>query len=141
MMYYEIRPLSDQLYFIRWFPTPAENRRPESQYVWEIADILRKAEQPLYFLSDLRLGRITNVSILQQLAKVINHSKYGGSTAFSESLMSELFVGVFSRFADPGEAEHAFYKTLDQALGYLERIKPGITAEINWETVVKTLTV
>lgn len=94
----------------------------------------------MYFLSDLRLGRITNVAMLQQLAKVIDHSNYGGSTAFSESLMSELFVGVFSRFADPGDAEHAFYKTLDQALGYLERIKPGLTAEIDWEGVVKALT-
>lgn len=44
MMYYEIRPLSNQLYFIRWHPVPGENRRPEPQYVWEIADILRKAE-------------------------------------------------------------------------------------------------
>ena len=138
-MHYEIQPLSKQLIFVRWFPQATSRSRPQSEYITEIAHLLNAATEPLYFLSDLRFGRITDVRLLQQLAKVTFHSSYGGSTAFSGSLLSELFVGVYSKFADPGEAENAFYKTLDQALGYLERIKPNITEGIDWQGIVRAM--
>ncbi|MEP6985951.1 MAG: hypothetical protein ABI970_10145, partial [Chloroflexota bacterium] len=93
----------------------------------------------LYFLSDLRKGRIIDVSILQKLGSLTRHANYGGGSAFSEDVISSMFVGIFTKFADAEKGSSVFYKTISEALAYLEALKTGVTAPVDWQTFIASL--
>lgn len=112
---------------------------PEAEYIDDLRMRIIASPHPLYFLSDLRQGRIVDVAILQRLGSLTRHSNYGGGSAFSEDVISSMFVGVFSKFADVQKGSSVFYKTIDQALAYLEALKPGVTTTVDWQTFIATL--
>lgn len=137
--FYDLRQLSDELIFIKWYKAPNDFTRPEAEYIDDLRMRIITSTHPLYFLSDLRQGRIVDVAILQRLGSLTRHSNYGGGSAFSEDVISSMFVGVFSKFADVQKGSSVFYKTIDQALAYLEALKPGVTTTVDWQTFIESL--
>jgi hypothetical protein len=137
--FYDLRQLSDDLIFIKWYKTASQLTHPEADYIEDLRKRLADSPHPLYFLSDLRQGRIVDVSILQKLGALTRHANYGGGSAFSEDVISSMFVGVFSKFADAKKGSSVFYKTIDEALAYLEALKPGVTTPVDWQTFIESL--
>src|SRR4051812_19331456 len=97
--FYDLRPLTDELIFVKWYKTANSLTHPEADYIEDLRKRLNDSPHALYFLSDLRSGRIIDVSILQKLGALTRHTNYGGGSAFSEDVISSMFVGVFSKFA------------------------------------------
>jgi hypothetical protein len=120
---------------IRWLSASAEGYQPQTDYIGQLRAYLEAAKQPIYCLSDLRHGRITNVRILQQLGKLTYHPMFGGRTAFAGDVGAEVYVGVFSHFASRPKREDTVHSSLEAALAYLEKLKAGITEGIDWSSV------
>ena len=137
--FYDLRQLTDELIFIKWYKSASQLTHPEAEYIEDLRRRLAESPHPLYFLSDLRQGRIIDVGILQKLGALTRHANYGGGSAFSEDVISSMFVGVFSKFADAKKGSSVFYKTIDDALAYLEALKPGVTASVDWQTFIASL--
>lgn len=135
-MFYVIQTLTSELVFIKWYRMPKPGRSPASEFIAELQTQLDQAKQPLYFLSDLRGGLITDVRVLMQLGKLTQHPQYGGGVAFSHDVLSDIFVGVFTKFAGPAKGDDVLYEQLQQALDDLERRKPGIAQGIDWAAVL-----
>lgn len=134
--FYTLKFLSDELVFVKWYKIRKETMKPEVDFTTELHHLLEQSPHPLYFISDLRLARIVDVGILQQLGKLTKHRQYGGGVAFSEDIISTIFVNLFSKFAaDPKKGESVMYKTAEEALAHLEKLKPGLTQEIDWNAV------
>jgi len=136
-MDYEILKLSDELYFIRWLHSPEEGAPSERHFIEDLKTRLDEADKPIYFISDLRLGRINNIKVLRELGKLSQHKHWGGSTAFSSDPLTSVVVGVFSRFAGNEHPEDEIWKIPEEAIAYLESLKPGITTGIDWQTVLQ----
>lgn len=135
-MFYELTPVSDNLIFIKWVKLRTEAAQPQSAFIDDLRRRLDESPISLYFLSDLRQGRITDVAILQRLGKLTAHPHYGAGTAFSEDVLGPIFVGVFSKFAERDKGDSVFYKNVEDALAYLESAHPGLTQGIDWNQVV-----
>jgi len=120
---------------IRWLSAPAEGYQPQTDYIGQLRAYLEAAKQPIYFLSDLRHGRITDVRILQQLGKLTYHPMFGGGTAFAGDISAEVYVGVFSHFASRPKRVDTVHASLEAALAHLEKLKVGITEGIDWSCV------
>lgn len=135
-MDYEIKQLSTNLIFIRWLHSPTSNSSTEKQFLADLKTLLDESEDRLYFLSDLRKGRIINVKTLQKLAQLADHPHWGGSTAFSQSPTTADFVRVFATLAKQASIQDEHQDTPEGALAYLEKIKPGITEGIDWEALL-----
>jgi len=133
-MDYEILTLSPRLVFIRWHHSPISTT--EKQFLVDLKTLLDEADMPLYFVSDLRKGRIINVQTLQKLAKLADHENWGGSTAFSQSPTTADFVRVFATLAKQSSIKDEHQDTPEGALAYLERLQPGITDGIDWAAIL-----
>jgi len=131
-MNYRVRKLSEQLVYIRWLQRPSAVEGYE--FVQDLRDILNESPQPLYFISDLRKGQITDVQVLRQLGDLTKHAYWAGSTAFSELISSKVFVDVFTSLAQQRTRE--IWPTAQEALAYLESICPGVTTDIDWDDVL-----
>ena len=138
-MYYDLRFLTDELLFIKWYRVASAKTRPQAEFVDDITRRLNEAKGPVYFLSDLRLARVMDVATLQQMGQLTRHPNYGGGTAFSRDTLSNIFVRVFSRFAEPSKGNGDFFETLEEALAYLESLKPGIAAKVDWKSLMEDL--
>jgi hypothetical protein len=139
-MYYTLKHLTPNLIFVKWFrhPDDTENRHLDMDYVKDLRTRMDAAESPLFFLSDLRQGRIENIRIVQRLALLTNHANYGGGVAFSKrDLSANMMVGLFSRFTENDKGERVFFETLEQALARLEEMQPGVTAAVDWKAFVE----
>lgn len=133
-MEYTIHELRTNLLLIRWHRNPVGNSKPETHFIDDLTMRLNKASDPLYFMSDLRNGRIINVRILQRLGALSQHDNWAGSTAFSSDPISSTFVGVFKKFAHKDEQE--IWDTPEEAIAYLESLEEGLTENIDWDTVI-----
>ena len=138
-MPYHFHALSVDLYLIRWdrVPTSAEATR----FIDDHVRLLDEARHPLYFISDLRRGYIHEVAIVRQLARLVEHPNYGGSTAFGNRSrpIAGVFVSLFWHFArdrNPAEQDD-MWPTPGEAIRQLEEMKPGITDGIDWQAVVE----
>lgn len=138
-MYYILLEVTEELLFIKWYRSASADTKPQEEFVDDLRARLDASEIPLYFLSDLRGGRIMDVGIIQRLGRLTHHLNYGAGTAFSIDVFSSMFVGVFSRFAKPEKGESVFYDKMEDALAYLESFKPGVTRDINWGEVLAKL--
>ncbi len=137
--FYNLRQVTDELIFVKWYKTANASTKPESEYIEVLRHLLKESPHPLYFLSDLRQGRIVDVGILQKLGILTKHENYGGGAAFSEDVISSMFVGIFSKFATAEKGSSVFYKTIDDALSYLEALKPGVTQTVDWQSFIAEL--
>lgn len=131
-MPYEFVQLSSELYLIRWRRSPSIAEA--NHFIDEHLQLLENAPHPLYFISDLRRGYISDTMVIHRLAKLTQHANYGGGTAFgTSSNLANSFVGIFFRFARGVKFEHNMWRTAKEALNYLESLKPELTAHINWD--------
>jgi hypothetical protein len=64
------------------------------------------------------------------------HTNWGGSTAFSNNPVTSIMVGFFSRFAHKERPQDEIWNTPEEALAYLESIKPNITANLDWNAIL-----
>lgn len=131
---YELVQLAPDLVLIRWSrsPTAAEGY----DFIQALHQLMDAAAVPQYFISDLRKGRITQADILQRLGQVTTHANWAGSTAFGGGFASKVYVGLFDRLRPTRTAAPEIWPHADEALAYLEKLKPGLTAGIDWQTVL-----
>ncbi|MBI5958143.1 MAG: hypothetical protein HY866_05380 [Chloroflexi bacterium] len=138
-MDYQINSVSDQLVYIRWFREPEEERSVE-KFLQDLKQVLDNSPHPVYILSDLREGRLKNVGDVRRLAELVsNHPRFASGTSFSQDAYTPVFVDLFSKFAHQTDRASEIWPTLEQALGYLEVLAPGVTQGIDWVEIVNTL--
>ncbi len=133
-MAYRIRNLSQQLILIHWEKTPNDQER--EQFVKDVQHLLEAAENKLYVISDLRKGRISDLQTLRRLIEILQHKNYAGGTSFSSDVRTKLIAGVFAKLADTQNVRDKDCETLEEAMGFLESLSPGITKDIDWESVL-----
>ncbi len=134
--YYRLQALTKELVYIKWYRLSKEETQSKIHFIRDMEQLLDQAEAPLYFLSDLRQGRIVDVNLLQKLGGLTQHANYGGGSAFSKDVLSEIFVGLFSKFAAPKQGDSVFYENIEDALAYLESLKAGLAHNIDWNAVL-----
>ena len=135
-MTFQIVRLSPQLVYIRWHNSPMVGSDDEKKYIAKLTHLLDTTETPVYFLSDLRQGRIVNVSILRQLGQLALRDEWAGSAAFSQNSISSVFVGVFSQFARQEKPSDEMWATPEEALAHLACMETGIVEGIDWQAVL-----
>ena len=129
-MAYEFKHLSSNLILITWKRYPTKDE--EEAFLKEHTQQLSDATEPLYYISDLRSGRITNLDTINRLSKLAKHENYGGSTAFSKDFMSKIVVKTFQMFTSEAETKSRMFETVEEAIAYLESLKAGLTQNIDW---------
>lgn len=138
-MPYEVRCLSDELVYIRWNRMPS--KEDGARYIAELRRLLDQAPQPLYFLSDLRRGHLSDAHTIQELSRLASHKNWGAGTAYASGEISQpikgIFVGLFVSLSRDKSRTGQIAGSLDEALEYLEEAKPGVTKNIDWEAVLK----
>lgn len=136
-MSYKILMLNPNLYYIKWFEIPKPNSTLMKNYFFELNAILDSEEHPVYFLSDLRDGHITNIHLLLQLARVLDHKNFGGCSYFSDKTAAARDVNMFRFVQSSGNSnKHILFSTPDEAITYLETMQDGITKQIDWDEVL-----
>lgn len=139
-MPYKILMLNPRLYYIKWFEIPKPNSTLMKNYFFELNAILDSEEQPVYFLSDLRQGHITNIHLLLQLAKVLNHVNFGGCYYFSDKVAASRDIKMFryiqSTNAGGNGSKHVLFSTPEEAINHLESAEIGITKQIAWDDIL-----
>lgn len=135
-MDYQITCLTDELVLIRWFHTPLPNSSCEDTYLAELGKLLDESPVPLYFISDLRKGRIANIRALRRLGRLTEHKNWAGSTAFSKDPITSILVRSFKTFAVSGTSRNEMQTTPEQALGFIESLKSGLTEGLDWAKIL-----
>ncbi|MBI5667333.1 MAG: hypothetical protein HZC41_04935 [Chloroflexi bacterium] len=135
-MDYKITRLTDELIFIRWYRTPTVHSGSEEQFLTELERLLNESSGPLYFISDLRRGRIANVRSIQRLGALTQHKNWAGSTAFSRDPVTSLLVRSFQLFAHSAQSKNEMQSTPEEALSFIESLKPGVTEGVDWVKVL-----
>lgn len=140
-MSYRILMLSPCLYYIKWFEIPKPNSTLMKNYFFELNAILDSEDKPVYFLSDLREGHITNIHLLLQLAKVLSHKNFGGACYFSDKSAASRDMTMFRYIQSMSQStgnsgKHVLFSTPEEALDYLESLEEGITQPVDWEEVL-----
>jgi len=131
---YTITSLSEELVLIRWHRSPGA--KVEDDYLHELKRLLDAASKPQFFLSDLRRGRIIGMRSIKQLSEFTSHKNWAGSTAFSKDPISKMLVGNFRAFSSNSESRNEMHNTPEEAIAFLESLKPGLTSNINWEEAI-----
>lgn len=126
--------LSSKLVLITWLKTP--DNQAEEAYLHQLGEILDQAEHPLYFISDIRKGRIIGMRAIQRLSAFTSHKNWAGSTAFSSDPITALLVRSFRSFATKVNSRNEMQTTPETALSFLETLKPAITEDVDWDTVI-----
>lgn len=134
-MDYKTKKLASNLIFIKWYRTPPLNSPVVDQFTRELELILEKADQPVYFISDLRKGRIIDMRAIRRLGDLTRHKNWGGSTAFSKEPISAIFVRSFQKFSGQITSRDTMHTTPEEAFGFLEALKPGITQDLDWSDI------
>lgn len=138
-MAYEFINLSDELILIRWNRTPTKEEG--ARYIDEFTALLDKAPHKLYVLSDLRRGHISDARTIQALSRLASHKNLGAGTAFAAGMADQslkgIFVGLFVNLSRDRSRVGQIAGSLDEALEYLEKAKPGVTKNIDWGAVLK----
>lgn len=132
---YAIDWLTDQVIFIRWEKSPTDPNITTA-FIRELHEILHSVTEPVFFLSDLRKGRITDVRSLQGLAELTKHKNWGGGAAFSENPMTKIFVDTVKRLARDINTRDGMFMSPEKAIAYLESLQPDITSDIDWNEVL-----
>lgn len=133
-MVYEIQRLSEKLVHIRWDRTP--NHAQCQEFIVELRDIVEASEDGLYFISDLRKGRIIDVKTIQRLSELTQHENWLGSVAFTANPLSDIFAGTYRSMLISKKESNAIIPEADKALAFLESLQTGLTDNIDWESVL-----
>lgn len=130
---YRIAALKPNLVLIQWFRTPDDQSADVLNWLEELREIVHNATEPIYFLSDLRHGRVKDIAALFELGILSKHPNWAMGVSFSESISSEVYAGLFSRLSP---REKPLADSLAAALTLLEEAKPGLTADVDWREAV-----
>lgn len=135
-MDYESHKLSDEIVFFRWHRTSFQSEISESEqaYLAEIKRYLDAAHTPIYFVSDLRRGHITNIRALRKMGELTEHPNWGGGISFGAKPSTGMLVDTFERIALNKTGDH-MTKSIGELVEHLEKLKPGITKGINLHSV------
>lgn len=133
-MPYTIQWLKDNFVYITWQRTPGITEA--QRFVAELDDIVRKAEQELYFMSDLRRGRIIDIRVIQMLSRLTQHDNWGGSVAFTTDPVSRSFVNIFQGMILENKDRNPMFDEFEKAYAFLEQLSPGITDGVDWDAVL-----
>ncbi|MBZ0308249.1 MAG: hypothetical protein K8I82_19445 [Anaerolineae bacterium] len=134
MTAYRFQKLSKELVYIRWEKTPNEKER--DAFLKDIQRTLDESEGKLYFISDLRKGRISDLQSLRQLVQILLRSdKYAGGCSFSSDAKTKTLAGVFAKIADTQNVRDKDCETAEEALAFLETLCPELTKDIDWKNV------
>ncbi|MEP7284873.1 MAG: hypothetical protein ABI947_03795 [Chloroflexota bacterium] len=131
---YKITVYNNQLVYIKWqgIPLPTEC----TEFLTELTALLDNAVAPLAIISDLRKGHITDVQALRTLSNLASHPNVVGSSSFGDTAGTKVYGGVFSRFVG-NKNNHLIRERLSLALSDLEKLKPGVTQNIDWDSLIK----
>jgi hypothetical protein len=135
-MSYVLTALNPNLIYINLTeaPTPADDQ----VYIQKVSEILDSATETVYFLVDFRKSITSNVSTIRRLAELTKHDNFGASIAFSSTQVRQVYAALFAGLAANGQTRN-FYPDPQGAIDALETLKPGLTADIDWQGVlVKT---
>jgi len=132
-MAYQIQQLNSQLVYIRWLKTP--DTQTSQRFLEELTSLVESASDGVYFMSDLRQGRIIDIKQLQQLGILSQHANWLGSVAFSENPLSNVFANTYHRMLTNNKERNLIVKEADKALAFLETLQEGITEGIEWKVV------
>lgn len=135
-MVYEIQQLSEQLIHIRWHRTPSLAQCQE--FIVELRELVEKSEHGLYFISDMRKGRIIDVATIQRLSTLTKHDNWLGSVAFTANPLSDIFAGTFRNMLVANKESNVIIPEADKALAFLESLQAGLTDNIDWATLLKS---
>lgn len=130
---YRITCLKPNLVLIQWFESPPDRSPDVAAWINELRDMVQRAGTPIYFLSDLRAGRVTDVNALFELAIISKHKNWAAGVSFSSNISSKVYAGLFARFS---QREQPIAGSLEAALHTLEAQHPGLTADIDWAAVL-----
>lgn len=133
-MVYNIHSMSEKLIWISWERTPTSQEAGD--FLNQLKKLLDDADGLIYFISDLRRGRIIDMRVIQQLGALSAHPNWGGSSAFTESPISKLFVGNFQRMVVKDAGKNSMFDQPEQALAFLEALEPGLTENIAWNEMI-----
>lgn len=134
-MIYQIRFLSEELLFVRWYdmPTPEQS----FEFIEEVYRVFDEAMYPIYVVSDLRLGYINDADAMQALAKITEHSMWAGGTSFDGgNMMADMFAGMFSRLSQNERPQHQVWETTEEAFMFIESLRPGITDGLDIAAII-----
>jgi len=132
-MSYAVNRLTPRLVMIVWMRTPMLNEAKD--FIRTLENTLNQADEPQYFISDLRRGQIVDVRIIHQLGALTTHRNWAGSTAFSHSPISKLFLGSFRKMVTASEKNMTFDLPED-AIAFLEGLSPDLTSEVDWPHIL-----
>ncbi|MAU08698.1 MAG: hypothetical protein CL607_02660 [Anaerolineaceae bacterium] len=132
---YEIEWLTDRVILITWHKSPMDPN-VTTAYIRELHEILYSVTEPIFFLSDLRKGRIQDVRALQGLAELTKHKNWGGGASFSQNPLTRIFVDTVRRLAADINTRDGIFLTPEKAIAYLESLEPHITEDIDWNAVL-----
>jgi hypothetical protein len=136
-MYFILKSLTAELIYIRWYMAKSSEASPLSAFISQLGRTLNEAPQPLYFLSDLRYGRILDIAVIQQLGGLTKHPNWAGSAAFSANPISQMLVGNFNRMRSDGKRKNReIYDTPEEVIASLEVIKPGVSGGVDWIAIL-----
>jgi hypothetical protein len=62
---------------------------------------------------------------------------WGGSTAFLNQPTTRMLVGNFQKFARRSGSRNEKHENLEEALAFLDSLKPGLTEDIDWPEVLE----
>lgn len=137
---YECIQLKPNLVLLRWHRTPDIGDPIEARFIRELRQMLDEAEVSIYFISDLRKGKMINALTLRRLGQLTQHRKWAGSTAFSADPVTNLMVNVFKRYVKGGailDNRNLTWNTPEEAIAYLESLHLGLTQAVDWPTVIE----
>ncbi len=140
-MSYKILLLKPTLYYVKWSQIPKANSPEMQRYFFEMNAILDSEAQPVYFLSDLRDGHITNAHLLLQLARVLDHKNYAGGASFSQNNNANRDLRILNYIKTANrngntKAPNKVFFTPQEALEYLEEMMPTITDGVDWDEIL-----
>ncbi|MBL8131913.1 MAG: hypothetical protein JNL42_08650 [Anaerolineae bacterium] len=132
---YTFSRLNDHLVMISWQRSPRSDEA--KQYITDLTRLLDDSPEPLFFISDMRKGRIMEMSIIKQLSELARHPHWAGSTAFTETSLSRMFGEDYRRMVVADKVDrNQIFREPEQALAYLETLCPGLTAGVDWEALL-----
>jgi hypothetical protein len=129
---YSFNPLSEQVVLITWVKNPSLDEA--QSFITDLKTLLDNSPKPLYFISELSRGRIVDIRIIQQLGALTQHAHWSGSSAFTKSIISQIFVGQFQKSHPNIPERNQIFDQAQEAIDFLEALSPGLTTGIDWAT-------
>ena len=133
-MMYKIQQLNEQLIYIRWNRTPGDAEC--KAFMTELRALVHNNEKGLYFISDLRKGRIIDLDTINQLSRLTEHKNWLGSVAFTINPLSNIFAGTYRNMLIKEKEKNIIVPEADKALAFLESLQEGLTNDIDWEVIL-----